>query len=173
MLLLPFRVEIELRDKSGLDGPSIYYGADSTDLPQDTLHLGLVPATLEFFDGTAAFPEVGRYLKVADHRIPVLFDGSGDASFDAVASTFFFLSGWQEVHTKASDEHGRFPFEASIQFKLSMADLPVVDWYRHKIARRQRQMCIRDSPSGPAPTERAEDGAKTVVRKALDVLPNA
>ena len=140
MLLLPFRATLKLVDKTelaertDLDGPSIYYGVNPEGLPEDTLALGCVTSTMEYFDRSAPHPTVSRYVKVQDHRIPVLFEGSGGLSLDPVASVLYFLSAWQEIHSVSTDEHGRFPYEQSIQHSLGNADEPWVEWYRHIFA---------------------------------------
>ena len=140
MLLLPFRATLELVDKSELvdkkevDGPSIYYGVHPEGLPEDTLVLGCVTSTVEYFGQTVPHPAVSRYVKVQDHRIPVLFEGTGGLSLDPVASVLYFLSAWQEVCSVTTDEHGRFPYEQSIQHALGNADEPWVEWYRHIFA---------------------------------------
>ena len=139
MLLFPFRINAVLTDKSSLQGPSLYYGSDTSTLSPDTLNIGLVTPTLDFFAGTSPMPPVSRYLRVGEHRIPVLFEGLGDTTYDPVATVYYFLSGWQEVHTTQRDEHGRFRFEDSIQHALGTADQPTVDWYRHLVADLLRQ----------------------------------
>lgn len=75
-------------------------------------------------------------------RLPFLFDSnsekdiitkSGDnvvINFDIIASSFFFLSNWQEWATRAkNNEIFRFPYEASLQFELNIIDKPVVNYY--------------------------------------------
>lgn len=134
MLFLPFRVQLHFVPQDALQGISLYYGPKVPDLPSDTIHLGYVTENGAFFEGTEPFPVVNRFLKVGDHRVPVLFDGIGDTSYDAVATTFFFLSGWQEIYTSKRDEHGRYPFSESFQSKYAMCEQPVVDWYRLVVA---------------------------------------
>jgi hypothetical protein len=73
-------------------------------------------------------------------RIPFLFDddeaeilslkdGNIIIHFDIIASSFFFLSNWQELGYEYKNDLGRFPFEESIQYKLGIMDRPVVNYY--------------------------------------------
>lgn len=134
MLFLPFRVQLQEVDKAPSGSFTVYYGIDPKPVQGVTASFTLKPETMSFFEGHQPLPIVKRYLRVEDERIPVLFESSGDFSFDPVAGVFYFLSGWQEVHTKKCDEHGRFPFECSIQSALNLAAQPTVDWMRLIVA---------------------------------------
>lgn len=48
---------------------------------------------------------------------------------DLVASTFYFLSCWQESTSAVRDRHERFPASASLQYQLGLLDTPVVNQY--------------------------------------------
>lgn len=48
---------------------------------------------------------------------------------DIVASSFYFLSCWQEITSTERDRHERFPASASIQHQLGLLDTPVVNQY--------------------------------------------
>lgn len=48
---------------------------------------------------------------------------------DIVATTFFMLSRWEETVNPERDEHSRFPASASIAYKYSFLDRPIVDEY--------------------------------------------
>lgn len=50
-------------------------------------------------------------------------------NFDLISAVFFLLSGWQEYVNDNRDEHGRFPFRESIQSKLNIIHLPLVNYY--------------------------------------------
>ena len=137
MLFLPFRVD--LVEGLGQEGDfSLYYGVDSEEHDNVTLSLHVQPESVAFFTANAPHPTVRRYLKVESERIPVLFEGRGDFSFDPVATSVYFLSGWQEVFTRECDEHGRFAFASSIQSQLNSPLQPTVDWIRHVVATRMR-----------------------------------
>lgn len=74
-------------------------------------------------------------------RIPFLFDnneeseiisfneGTAIINFDIISSAFFFLSNWQELQFEKKGLLNRFPYEESIQCKLDIICLPVVNYY--------------------------------------------
>ncbi len=79
-----------------------------------------------FFHGTEPLPPLHDdahwlHLNHTEARMPLLFDG------DLVGSIFFWLSGWQEVHSPERDRFGRFPYTASLQARLGCVGLPVAD----------------------------------------------
>lgn len=77
-----------------------------------------------FFRGIAPLPPAEDdviWLHLHDARMPVLFEG------DIISSIFFWLSGWQEVHSAERDRFGRFPYAASLQARLGCIELPVAD----------------------------------------------
>ncbi len=60
-------------------------------------------------------------LSVAEGRVVI--------NYDIIASSFYYLSNWQEYVSQEKDKYGRFPFSQSIQYKLKTADIPVVNYY--------------------------------------------
>jgi hypothetical protein len=74
-------------------------------------------------------------------KIPFLFDENPDQkiltfsentaiiNFDIIASSFYFLSNWQEKDFDKKNGLCRFPFEESIQYKLNIIEIPVVNYY--------------------------------------------
>lgn len=77
-----------------------------------------------------------------DQEIPFLFaldkekeiisteeDGTVVINYDIIGAAFFFLSGWQELEKGKVDEHGRFPYESSLQKELGIIEIPVVNYY--------------------------------------------
>lgn len=50
-------------------------------------------------------------------------------NFDVIAAAFYFLSGWQEFVSDVRDMYDRYPFAESIQEKLKIVDIPVVNYY--------------------------------------------
>ena len=73
--------------------------------------------------------------------IPFLFDKSNVSeivtyhedyvtiNFDIVASSFYFLSGWDEYCKAEKDQYGRITFNSSIIRKLDIINIPVVNYY--------------------------------------------
>ncbi len=81
-------------------------------------------AAEEFYRGTEPLPPAQdsvTWLRLGSERMPALFDG------DLISSIFFWLSGWQEVHSPERDKFGRFPYSASLQARLGCIGLPVAD----------------------------------------------
>jgi hypothetical protein len=74
-------------------------------------------------------------------KIPVLFPCSASNEWyavegnfirfhhDILKSVFYLLSGYQEYDNEDHDDHGRFPWRSSIQYKLGITHLPVVNYY--------------------------------------------
>lgn len=50
-------------------------------------------------------------------------------NYDIIAASFYFLSGWQEWVAASRDELGRFSFTQSLQNRLKIAGIPVVNYY--------------------------------------------
>ena len=48
---------------------------------------------------------------------------------DIIAGAFYFLSGWQEQFVTQKDKFGRYPYQESIQKKLDIEIIPVVNYY--------------------------------------------
>ena len=149
MAFLPFRVEPVMLESESIDTtkghsvPSIYYGSDPDAHPDATLRIIQSESTIDFFDARVApFPS-SRFVRIGQTRVPVMFEASGDVTFDPVATVFYFLSGWQETVIRARDEHGRFPWASSVQHNLDVRLMPVVDWTRHILADLLRKKEVR------------------------------
>jgi peptidoglycan/xylan/chitin deacetylase (PgdA/CDA1 family) len=50
-------------------------------------------------------------------------------NYDIIASSFLFLSGWLEYNNKTRDKFSRLQFQNTLQHKLDIAKIPVVDYY--------------------------------------------
>lgn len=145
MLLTPLGLEPRwispdvLADAAAPDAPVLYYGRDEA-MPTDPRMIPLVhaPNAAIFLAGTSPFdPQNVSACEIDGQRVPVCFaDENGRP--DIVASTFLWLSGWQERAVEKRDEHGRVPFADSLAARLDTACLPVVDAYRAGLAERLR-----------------------------------
>ncbi|MEX1054855.1 MAG: polysaccharide deacetylase family protein [Rhodothermales bacterium] len=131
-LLAPLGLEPEWTLRDNLTA-GIYYGIESPALP-DVASLHFSPAAEDAYAALEPYdPGDVTWFESREGRLPSLFaDGEGHP--DLVASSFFFLSGWQEASVDVRDEHGRFPFECSLQMQYSLAHVPVVDAYREVMA---------------------------------------
>ncbi|MEP0545305.1 MAG: polysaccharide deacetylase family protein [Rhodothermales bacterium] len=133
-LLAPLGLAPVWTERDALDA-GLYYGPTPDGLPADVLALRLHPATTDYFDSGEVYdPNGASKLAWDGERWPVLFPYEQPAPADLIASAFFWLSGWQEVTTRERDEHGRFPYRASLQATLGCAAQPVVDVYREVLA---------------------------------------
>lgn len=96
-------------------------------------------------------------------RIPFLFDkdqtrdivtyreNSAVINYDVVASGFYFLSGWNEVMSGEKDIYGRPLSEKSAVGRLSLYDIPVVNYYFdivYEAVRHVKQKNIKKYPWG-------------------------
>ncbi|MCF8388158.1 MAG: polysaccharide deacetylase family protein [Bacteroidales bacterium] len=60
---------------------------------------------------------------------------------DLLKSAFHLLSGYQEICVKERDFYDRFPYEQSIQKKLGIADIPLVNYYFEWISEGIKEFC--------------------------------
>lgn len=101
----------------------------------------LVPARgLSFFEKKLPFPEQLHWCQWDGQRVPFLFSeeeqdllkeeqGKIRVTSDIIGAAFYFLSGWQEVHSQVRDKFNRFPYRESLQHKHSFVTVPVVNYY--------------------------------------------
>jgi len=132
MLLQPLGVSPIFMSKSELECQGIYYGQNLSGLNSGIIILPIASDCEAFYQMNQPIDlNKIKWVDVLGVKIPVLF--SSEKGDDLVASAFYWLSGWHEwtVHTR--DQHGRFPHSASLQEKLKVTHLPVVDYYRSLI----------------------------------------
>lgn len=95
-----------------------------------------------YFDSLQPYSiENVKWRKWHNTTIPFLFDPSDEKEileireeqafvrYDILASAFFFLSGWQEFVFMKQKKAWRYPFVESIQNKLNITHLPIVNYY--------------------------------------------
>ncbi len=115
-------------------------------------HIEMEPALAERLFYGHSLQQAGLYFPVSEQKlhpdkvlwikeIPILFPLSdsqelfrveGESvcfSHDLIQSAFYLLSGQQEYEASNSDNMGRFPFQDSIQCRLQITHLPVVNYY--------------------------------------------
>ncbi|MEM1042550.1 MAG: polysaccharide deacetylase family protein [Bacteroidota bacterium] len=139
VLLAPLGLAPAWASRDELGTGALYYGPRPDGLPESVLALHLDPDTAAFFDGSDAYAAADA--STVD-GVPVLFPRCLSHRLtvppshrpDLIASAFFWLAGWQEATTRVRDEHGRFPYHASLQAVLGCAAAPVVDLYRERLA---------------------------------------
>lgn len=114
----------------------IHYGLDGTSKIQ------IRQGNIKFFEKQEKYDlrEV-KWKEWNSLFIPFLFDESDEGpilnssngniiiNYDIIASAFYFLSNWQELHFEIKNNLFRLPFEESIQYKLKIIDKPIVNYY--------------------------------------------
>lgn len=136
MLLLPLGLEPEWAPPEAVvrEG-GLYYGPTPADFSSATVPLAISPEAANCFEKQLPVdPKSVTWLEGVDERVPVIFR-SEDGQPDLVASTFFWLSGWQELTTRPRDTIGRFGYKHSLQAVTGTVTVPAVDYYREAIAR--------------------------------------
>ncbi|RSK47162.1 DUF7033 domain-containing protein [Hymenobacter rigui] len=96
----------------------------------------------DFFAGTAPYPAPPVWREWQGRQLPFLFDdqparpllellpgGRARVQADVVSAAFYLLSGWQEFYSSERDQHGRFPYAASVQQRYGFVTVPVVNYY--------------------------------------------
>jgi hypothetical protein len=93
-----------------------------------------------FFGDTQPYPTTPNWREWQGRQIPFFFDDPTQKtllfqedkviiSADIISAAFYLLSGWQEYFSTERDQHGRFPYAASVQKKYGFVTLPVVNYY--------------------------------------------
>jgi|GEM_PF-2170608 len=135
-----FTSQENLLEKGGL-----FYGLTPVHFEQaekPVINIISRPETWAYFENRSPYDSsnvewLDSYL--SDQEIPVLFGENREEQVDhqnrmiytdIVASTFFWLSDWQQVYVQHLDDHDRIAYAESLQQELNIADQPVVDEYR-------------------------------------------
>ena len=117
--------------------PTVTIGYPDT-LPQ----LEITEGDGGFFHRSHPYPPAPAWHEWQGQRIPVFFDaqpqkpllellpgGRAILHADLISAAFYLLSGWQEYFCEERDEHGRFPYAASVQRQYGFVAVPVVNYY--------------------------------------------
>ncbi|QJX48248.1 hypothetical protein HMJ29_15455 [Hymenobacter taeanensis] len=96
----------------------------------------------EFFNGTNPYPAAPTMREWLGQSVPFFFDvepqkpllewlpnGYAIINADIISGAFYLLSGWQEYYSEERDQHGRFPYSASVQRQYGFVTVPVVNYY--------------------------------------------
>lgn len=96
----------------------------------------------DYFQSLKTYPlEKVIWKEWKNQKIPLLFDVDPNLpvleqkdykifiNYDIIASAFFFLSGWQEYVFMKNNPVFRFPFSESLQGKLNINKIPIVNYY--------------------------------------------
>lgn len=94
-----------------------------------------------FFQQQVPYPPAPNFREWAGQLVPFFFDtqpeavllekltGAASIGVDIISAAFYLLSGWQEYFSDARDQHGRFPYAASVQKQYGFVALPAVNYY--------------------------------------------
>ncbi|MBT2557461.1 hypothetical protein J7E24_06665 [Hymenobacter sp. ISL-91] len=117
--------------------PTVTIGYEATQ-PQ----IEVADANHDFFAGTAPYPPEPNWREWGGQRLPFFFDESlelpllellpasrAHINADVISAAFYLLSGWQEFFSDERDQHGRFPYAASVQARYGFVAVPVVNYY--------------------------------------------
>ncbi len=115
--------------------PKVSIGYEATDAIQ------LTRGDLNFFDGQSPYPPTPTRREWRNQMLPFFFDhlpaelllrlipGKAHIGVDLISAIFYLLSGWQEYFSDERDQHGRFPFSASVQYRYGFGTVPVINYY--------------------------------------------
>ena len=133
------------RGREALDEGGLYYGPASASVPVAALRVHLDPATPDAFAAPRPLdPTRVGHLDWDGDRWPLPFDGGEQPEDkDVIASTFFWLSGWDEAARPARDRHGRALPEHALLARLAPDLPPLVDVYRQWLGARLAARGIR------------------------------
>ncbi|TGE08688.1 DUF7033 domain-containing protein [Hymenobacter fodinae] len=95
-----------------------------------------------FFSQTNPYPAAPNMREWLGQSVPFFFDaepqrpllellpsGHPIINADIISGAFYLLSGWQEYYSEERDQHGRFPYAASVQRQYGFVTMPVVNYY--------------------------------------------
>ncbi|SMC00454.1 hypothetical protein SAMN00120144_3381 [Hymenobacter roseosalivarius DSM 11622] len=114
----------------------------SVGYPETHPHLEIADAASGFFQAKAPYPPAPNWREWQGQQIPVFFDLTPEKPLlellpsnrarihaDLISAAFYLLSGWQEYFSAERDQHGRFPYAASVQQRYGFVAVPVVNYY--------------------------------------------
>lgn len=133
---------------SGLAGSMVYGSRGAEDLSGDDQD---GPGVKLIFPASELPLDTDQVFLIQD--LPVLFPCAQEKQWyavegkqvrfhhDILKSAFYLLSGYQEYQSQEKDEHGRFPWQASVQYRLGITLKPVVNYY-FSIILEAYQLCL-------------------------------
>ncbi|UOG76746.1 hypothetical protein MTX78_09125 [Hymenobacter tibetensis] len=102
----------------------------------------IVDGAGDFFSRQNPYPPTPTSREWQDQVLPVFFDLNPEQPLlellpanrarinaDLISAAFYLLSGWQEYFSNERDQHGRFPYTASVQHRYGFVAVPVVNYY--------------------------------------------
>lgn len=96
----------------------------------------------DFFERQEPYPPTPNVREWQGQLVPIFFDSNPGQLLlellpdnhayihaDLISAAFYLLSGWQEYFSAERDQHGRFPYAASVQHRDGFVAVPVVNYY--------------------------------------------
>ena len=143
MILRPLGIDpVWVRRDDVRDG-GLYYGRATSEA---AVHLPFDPEAADVLEATAPTTVAAPVSIRWDGETWPLIFGTPHAP-DLVASTFYWLSGWEERATVARDRYGRVVHAGSLPDRLGTTTRPVVDAYRAMVAERLAAACVPMTPA--------------------------
>ncbi|AIZ63718.1 hypothetical protein PK28_08455 [Hymenobacter sp. DG25B] len=108
---------------------------------EETDAIQLTRVDSNFFEGQNPYPAPPCQREWRNQLLPFFFDkqpeqpllmlkeGKALIGVDLVSAAFYLLSGWQEYFSEERDQHGRYPYIASVQYRYGFVTVPVVNYY--------------------------------------------
>lgn len=105
------------------------------------IQVAIVDGAGGFFAGAAPYPPPPVWREWRGQQVPFFFTeaeatelltrqpGRAIINADIISAAFYLLSGWQEQFSPERDQHGRFPYAASVQSRYGFVTVPVVNYY--------------------------------------------
>ena len=109
--------------------------------PGDAPQVEIIEAGEFFFASENPCPLAPNWREWCGQQVPFFFDKAPEKPLlvfeknrviilaDIISAAFYLLSGWQEYFSPERDQHGRFPYAASVQANYDFVMLPVVNYY--------------------------------------------
>ncbi len=110
--------------------------------PSHQPQIEVAEASGPFFEQQHPYPPAPTWRQWQGRTIPFFFDSAPDNPLiewrpngqaiiyaDIISAAFYLLSGWQEYFSEERDQHGRFPYSASVQHRYNFVTIPVVNYY--------------------------------------------
>ena len=131
LLFRPMRIGVEYGNSFKDGEPNIYYGTRKPDSSQKLIHVLSAPEFEKCLsESTLPDTENISWIPYAEKKLPGLFpvDG-GSLTFDVAAATFVLGSNYQDLISTDRDEFDRLRAMDSLQDRLGVLELPVVNYY--------------------------------------------
>ncbi|MCL5021459.1 MAG: polysaccharide deacetylase family protein [Bacteroidetes bacterium] len=142
LLLHPWRVEFQFTPTIAPDCVNIFYGRQRPSTPKKAFWFA---ASQEFLTRITekSLPDVSNagWIEFSNRKLPKLFplppiEAGPAIDFDIIAATFILASNYQDLISLERDEFDRLRAMDSLQDKLGVLEIPVVNYYSRFLRQR-------------------------------------